>query len=273
MSRGSLLIIGGAEDKDGDCIILKKFLELAGGADAHILILGTATTLPEEVGATYLDAFQRIGARKVSFLALDNREAANDQATLELLESCSGVFFTGGDQMRITDFVGGSKVDVWLHQAFEQRGLVLAGTSAGAAMMSAIMVLGGHDTIAATSAVRLGPGLEFLPGVVIDMHFAQRGRVSRLLSAVAQFPHEIGIGIDEDTALVVHGEQFEVIGSGAVTILDAGQAAAVVIPKREGAIAMTNAKIHVLPHGYTFNLRTRLPVVIQTPEDAEEIGA
>ena len=258
--RGSLVIIGGAEDRTGPSAILCRFRDLCGGRSARIAVLGTATAIPDLIGPEYLKAFQAIGVSDAFFLPLSTREEANDDATIVRLEQADGVFFTGGDQLRITSVLGGSHADTWLHQAYAERGLVLAGTSAGAAMMSGTMVVGGSDAQPSTSGVRLGPGLEFLPGVVIDMHFAERGRLSRLLAAVARFPHDLGLGIDEDTALIVVGDCFEVVGAGAVTIVDAGEATSIAVPDDDGPVALTGATIHVLPAGYRFDLRTRQPV-------------
>jgi cyanophycinase len=232
-------------------------------------VLGTATSAPEELGPAYLKVFEELGVGNTDFLPLSTREEANAEATLDALRAATAVYFTGGDQLRITSIIGGSRVDVLLHEAYERDGLILGGTSAGAAMMSSTMVLGGSDTVPSTSAVRLGPGLEFLPGVVIDMHFAERGRLSRLLAAVARFPHDLGVGIDEDTALVVDDDRFEVIGSGAVTIVDAGEATSIFVPEDEGPIALTGAKIHVLPAGYRFDMRARSPEVTGTRDDGQ----
>ncbi len=262
---GQLVIIGGAEDRAGRAVILRRFRDLCGGENARIAVLGTATTIPNEVGDDYTKAFRAIGVEEVVFLPLASRREANAAKTIEILEGVDGVFFTGGDQLRIAAIVGGSRVGVWLHQKFEQ-GLVIAGTSAGAAMMSSIMIQGGSDTMPSKPAVSLGPGLGFLPGVVIDMHFTERQRLPRLLAAVARFPHDLGIGIDEDTALIVDGNRFEVIGTGAVTIIDAGEATSIVGPHDERPIALTGALIHVLTTGYAFDLATRSAEITAGPE-------
>ncbi|MGH3777332.1 MAG: cyanophycinase [Pseudonocardiaceae bacterium] len=262
---GQLVIIGGAEDRVGGAVILQRFRDLCGGENARIAVLGTATTIPDEVGADYITAFRAIGVEEVVFLPLGSRDEANSAETIEILDGVDGVFFTGGDQRRIAAFVGGSRVDVWLHQKFEQ-GLVIAGTSAGAAMMSSTMIQGGADTTTSTPAVALGPGLGFLPGVVIDMHLTERGRLTRLLAAVARCPHHLGIGIDEDTALIVDGNRSEVVGAGTVTIIDAAQATSIVGPDDERPIALADALIHVLASGYAFDLATRSAEITAGPE-------
>jgi cyanophycinase len=264
---GTLVIVGGCEDRTGERHVLGRVAELAGGADARIVVLGTATTAPDDVGPTYQKAFDGLGVREVTFLPCASREEANDPATVEAIENATGVFFTGGDQGRIAAVFGGSDADTALHDAWE-RGVVVAGTSAGAAMMSTTMILGGGEQVP-TNNVRTGPGLGFVSGIVVDMHFAERGRIARLLAVVAMFPHELGLGIDEDTAVVVTGSRFEVIGSGAVTVVDAGHATGVRLPAEgTGPIALTGAHIHVLPSGYAFELATRTPVIIEAPADS-----
>jgi cyanophycinase len=264
---GKLLVIGGAESHDaGDDAILERFVLLAGGAEAHLVVIATASESPAQREKEYAEVFHRLGAGRVTPLRLEDREDSNSDLAVSAIEHATGVFFTGGDQLRITTVVGGSKVDTALHARLAE-GMVLAGTSAGAAMMSSTMILGGSIASVSTDSVRTGPGMEFLPGVLIDMHFAQRGRLNRLLSAIAMFPHELGLGIDEDTAVLVTGSRFEVIGSGAVTVVDAGRATSVRIPADGGAIALTGAQIHVLPSGYAFELDTRAPVITGAPAD------
>lgn len=261
---GQLVIIGGAEDRVGGAVILRRFRDLCGGENARIAVVGTATTTPDEVGDGYTRAFHAIGVEEVVFLPLASRDEANATETIEILEGVDGVFFTGGDQKRIASIVGGSRVDVWLHQKFEQ-GLVIAGTSAGAAMMSSTMILGSSDTISSTSAVALGPGLGFLPGVVIDMHLTERGRRTRLLAAVVRFPHDLGIGIDEDTALIVDGNRFEVIGAGTVTIIAVGEVTSIAGPPDDARpIALTDVLIHVLATGCAFDLATRAEITAES---------
>jgi cyanophycinase len=204
--------------------------------------------------------FQRLGAEKVIPLRLDSRDDANSDLAVGAIERATGVFFTGGDQLRITTVVGGSKVDSALHTRLAE-GMILAGTSAGAAMMSGTMILGGDSPGVTRASVRTGPGLEFLPGVLIDMHFAERGRLNRLLSAVALYPHELGLGIDEDTAILAEGDSFEVLGTGTVTVVDAGAAADIRVPA-DGPIALVGARIHVLSAGCRFELSGRRPSIV-----------
>lgn len=272
--RGRLLIIGGAErHREGGTAILQRFVELAGGADANLVVIATASSEPDILEAEYADAFKRFGAGAVRALRLDSREQANSDEATDVLAAATGVFFTGGDQLRITTVIGGTRTDQLLQSLVHERGVVLAGTSAGAAMMSGTMIVGGDQPGVTTASVRTGPGLEFLPGVLIDMHFAERGRLNRLLSAVALYPHELGLGIDEDTAILADGDCFEVIGSGAVTVVDAGAASVIRVPAGgDGPIALTGARIHVLPAGYGFELTGRCPSIVDATAGTGERG-
>lgn len=264
---GTLVIIGGGEDRTGDRAVLRRVAELAGGDDARVVVVGTATTVPDEVGPVYEKGFGDL-AGEMTFLPVGSRDEANDPAVVEAIGNASAVFFTGGSQDRIAAIFGGSESDTALRRAWEDRDIVVAGTSAGAAMMSSTMILGGGEQVP-TNSVRTGPGLGFVSGIVVDMHFAERGRIARLLAVTAMFPHELGLGIDEDTAVVVHDTRFEVVGNGTVTVVDAGPASSVRIPAEgTGPIALTGARVHVLPAGYEFELSTRTPVIVNAPSDS-----
>ncbi len=258
--RRRLLIIGGAERRG--TAILARFVELAGGPAADIVVLATASRDPDILETEYVSAFTGLGAGTVRALRAGTRAEAADPAALA---GATGVFFTGGDQRRITSILGGTALDSTLQARVADGSLVLGGTSAGAAMMSGTMIVGGDEPGVTTTAVRTAPGLELLPGVLIDMHFAERGRLNRLLSAVALYPHELGLGIDEDTAILTDGDWFEVLGRGSVTVVDAGCAADIRVPD-EGPIAIAGARIHVLPAGFTFHLTGRRPGSGRTPE-------
>jgi len=260
-SSGPLVIIGGAEDKTDECQILRAFVRLAGGPRARVVILTVASREPTQIGETYLEVFQRLGVKNAVALDIRGRNQASQADMVAAVARATAVFFTGGEQLRITNLLGGTEMDQALHRRHEE-GLVLGGTSAGAAMMSGTMIVEGQlEATPRLGNVRIGPGLEFLHGVIIDQHFGQRGRSGRLLSALAQYPHQLGIGIDENTALVVQGEEMEVIGCGAVTILDAGAATYndVLERKKSQHVAICNVKLHVLTAGFRFHLRDRLP--------------
>ena len=269
----TLVIVGGGEDRTGERAVLRRVAEVAGGDNARIAVIGTATTVPDEVGPVYEKAFADL-AGEMRFLPVGSREEANSPETVDAIERATAVFFTGGSQDRIAAIFGGSESDTALRRAWEERGIVVAGTSAGAAMMSSTMILGGGEQVP-TNSVRTGPGLGFVSGIVVDMHFAERGRIARLLAVTAMFPHELGLGIDEDTAVVLCDSVFEVVGSGTVTVVDAGPASSVRIPAEgTGPIALTGARVHVLPSGYKFELATRTPVITDAPSDtrARELG-
>jgi cyanophycinase len=259
--RGRLLVIGGAErHQPGGDAILRRFVDLAGGPAAHLVVVATASEEPDILEKEYEDVFYRFGAGQVRPLRLVGREQANGDDAVAILEAATGVFFTGGDQRRITSVIGGTRCDSVLQARVDGGEVILAGTSAGAAMMASTMIIGGDRAGVTADSVRTGPGMEFLAGVLVDMHFAERGRLNRLLAAVALYPHELGLGIDEDTAILVDGDAFTVIGTGSVTVIDAGLADVVGVPADGGGpIALTNARIHVLPQGCTFELTGRRP--------------
>ncbi len=261
---GSLIIIGGAEDKKRDPIILKEFIRMAGSDRAKIVIMTVATELPQEVGSEYVRIFKDLAGpnSEVTTVDVETRDQANCPEAIARIEAATAVFFTGGDQFRITRLLGGTKLDMTLHDRYE-KGLVLAGTSAGASMMSSIMIIHGPaETTARVGMTRLGAGMEFLPGVIIDQHFAQRGRINRLLTAIAQYPHHLGIGIDENTAIIVEGNICRVVGAGSITVLDAGNVSNG-IPSREESdenLAIGDVRLHLLPAGHGFDLRNRNPI-------------
>lgn len=262
-SQGPLVIIGGAEDREGDCLVLREFVRRAGGIKAKIVVLTAATTAPREVGETYINAFGRIGAEDVQVIDTEHPEDGDRQEAVEKVQQATGIFFTGGDQARIIELVKGTRVD----QAIRQRhaeGAVVGGTSAGAAMMPDIMIIEGDSaTNPRVDAVSMGPGMGFLPGIAVDQHFSQRGRLGRLISALVQQQAILGLGIDEDTAVIVEGNQLEVVGQGSVTVVDETAATHNNLDrllKSEG-LAICGVKLHILPAGYRFDLQTKQPVV------------
>ncbi len=256
---GQLIIIGGAEDKEGECQILREFIRRAGGRDAKIVIMTVATSLPGEVGSDYRYLFEKLGAEQVKIVDTEQREDTSDSGNLEVIENATGVFFTGGDQARITNVLKNTAIDDLLHQKFEQ-GLVIAGTSAGAAMMPDIMIVEGEGkTNPRLDTVTLEPGMGFLSQVAIDQHFSQRGRLGRFVSALIQQPAVLGFGIDENTAIAVNGDEIEVLGEGAVTIVDVANISHTNLKEslHDEALAICGAKLHILPNGYRFSLKKR----------------
>ena len=270
-NQGKLLIIGGAEDKEGDCKILREFLRCAGGTKAHIVIMTAATSLPGEVGDNYIRVFERLGAEDVRVLDTQTPEDANNPEYLEAIEQATGIFFTGGDQARIISCLKDTQLDAAMHKRYSE-GIIIGGTSAGAAMMPDMMIIeGDSETNPRVDVVAMGPGMGFLPDVVIDQHFAQRGRLGRLVTALLLQPAVLGFGIDENTAILVSGDELEVIGENAVTVIDESEKLHDNIDGRlkDEGLAICGAKLHILPHGYRFNLKTRQPVFDSAATTAE----
>lgn len=259
---GPLVLIGGAEDRTGECRVLREFVRLAGGSRARVVIATVATEIPVEVGDDYAAVFRRLGCKAAKRLDVPDRAAAHAPDAAAAVQAATGVFFTGGNQLRITNLLGGSPLDQLLHRR-RGEGLVLAGTSAGAAMMSGTMIIGGaNEATPRAGVVEVGPGLEFLRGVMVDQHFTRRGRTGRLLAALARYPHLLGVGIDEDTALIADGPEFRVVGSGAVTVADLGSVTfnnALELTTGEH-LGICGVKVHILPDGFRFDLLTRTAI-------------
>jgi cyanophycinase len=251
--HGRLFIIGGGEDRKDDKIVLSRLVELAGGSDARIAVVTAASTLHHEMWSVYDEAFGALGVRQRAPVVIENRDDANDETRAEALFNADAVFMTGGDQKRLLQLIGGTKIDKAMHRALRERGACIAGTSAGASAMSEHMLWEGgtRDPHPEKGTVHLAAGLGFVRRVVIDQHFSERQRLGRLLSIVAQNPYLLGCGIDEDTALVVEpGVGLEVVGEGAVTLLDGREMLSnyLEIDERE-RLELTNVKLHLLPAG------------------------
>ncbi|MEM9165326.1 MAG: cyanophycinase [Cyanobacteria bacterium P01_F01_bin.4] len=257
--RGKLIIIGGAEDRYDDCLILREFLRCAGGVKARIAILTAATGEPREAGETYIELFEQLGVEDVTVVDTRDRNDGETVDALDAIADATGIFFTGGDQARIIDTIKDTLLEDILHKRHNE-GIVIAGTSAGAAAIPDVMIVeGDSQTHARLDAAEMGPGLGFLSGIIVDQHFAQRGRLGRLLAATLQRPSTLGFGIDEDTAIVVDGDEARVIGSGAVTIVDESTTTYSNLDTilKDEAFAVCGVQLHVLPAGYGFNLATR----------------
>lgn len=262
-ARGRLMAIGGGEDKEKDCLILKEFVRLAGGTKARIVIMTTATEMPAEVAAEYKEVFERLGAKQIESIDVSQRTDAMKPEYIESVKHATGVFFTGGDQLHITSLMGGTPLQKTIVERYEKN-LIIAGTSAGAAMMGNSMILtGDSDENPRSGSVEMAPGTDLIVGCTIDTHFSQRGRHGRLLTAVAHFPQDIGFGIDENTAMIVNKDHFEVIGEGAVTVIDGGAMTYTDVPyvKNGQSIALAGVRIHVLPEGHKFDLKKREMII------------
>jgi cyanophycinase len=264
--HGHLVIIGGAEDRQGPKEILSRVAEVSEGEKGHVVLLTTASEVAakdakaeKEFREIYEPAFKECGMGRVTPLSVFTRQAANDPANIEAIEKSTCVFMSGGSQERLTSILAGTEMCAALHRGFRTRGLTIAGTSAGASVMSEHMLLGGSsDSLPRKRAVPVAAGLGFLYQAIIDQHFTERQRIGRLLSVIAQNPFLIGIGIDEDTALIVHpGVSMEVVGNGAVTLVDGRSMIYSNINEvREGdVLAMSNIQLHLLPAGFKHNIR------------------
>jgi cyanophycinase len=260
--RGRLVIIGGSEDKEKDCTILKEFVKLSGGARARLVVTTVATSEFKEAMAEYKAVFKSLGVDDVEAFDVSQRLDTENEKALEAIKKATGIFFTGGDQLKITSLLGGTRMHDLLHEA-HQKGTVIGGTSAGAAMMSnSMFISGASDNNPRLGGMEIGPGMDFLLGAMIDTHFSQRGRIGRLLTAVAHYPQDLGFGIDENTAMVVEGDEIRVIGEGAVTVVDAGDITFTNLPDiGEGdSLALFDVRLHVLPEGHRFDLKKREPI-------------
>jgi cyanophycinase len=273
--NGALVIIGGAEDKEEEQLILKEFVRLAGGAKARIVVMTVATNLPQELGDEYERVFRKLGVDDVCFIDVSDRKDASAEERLKTIKQATGVYFTGGNQLHVTSLLGGSPMSEILRER-HAKGLIVAGTSAGAAMMSNSMIISGEaDSAPRFGEVGIGPGMDFVPYSMIDTHFSQRGRFGRLLTAVAHYPQNLGFGIDENTAMIVEDKEFQVIGENTVTVIDAGAITYTNLPDLEENQALTvhGVVVHVLADGHRFDLEQRAPIAKErTGERAHSKG-
>jgi len=261
--KGDLIAIGGAEDKTSGSDILTRVLALAPHDKRKVAVVTTASGIPEETFEGYHAAFTGLGAEAVTHLNVRDRADADDPAHLEVLRGCGVVFFSGGDQMRLTTILGASAV-LNAIRAHLAHGGVVAGTSAGAACICSTMIYGGDvvDSLR-KGAVRMTAGLGFVTGLIIDTHFLERGRFTRLMEAGATSPEQIGVGIGEDAAVIIHdGTLLEVVGPGHVVIVDsAGIIGSNIAELEDGAaVAVENVVMHALIEGYGYDVRTRRPI-------------
>jgi cyanophycinase len=259
---GTVVAIGGAEDRKGDSEILQEVIKQAGGSRAKIVVLTVATDDPQKHFDEYGEVFERLGHKEVAFVDVSLREHALEPERIDMLRDAQCLFFTGGDQLFITSLLGGTMMEKCMHELHEQ-GTVIAGTSAGAAMMGTSMIVSGtSDDNPRSESVQISPGMDFLDRMTIDTHFSQRGRHGRLLTAIAHYPRCLGVGIDEDTAIVVRNGHFDVIGSGCATVADFSNLSYSNLPRLEKNESLTlhDIRLHVLSAGHRYDLGTRRPI-------------
>ena len=261
--RGPLLIVGGTEAPCEGPDILRRFVALAGGPDAPIVVLTAASTIPDKVWHDYQAGLMQAGARHSSHAHVDNRADAGSDKVLAAVRAARGIFISGGDQKRLMTHVGGTALHEALRAAVLERGACLAGTSAGASAMGVHMVTDGQAEFSPEKgAIGMGAGLGLVPHCILDQHFSQRHRINRLLTLVAADPELTGIGIDEDTGLLLAADGgIEVIGLGAVTIVDGRHMQSNLADIDEGAMpTMLDVRVHVLPSGTAYDT---LPAVLE----------
>jgi cyanophycinase len=272
-AKGILIPVGGNEDKGHEENemytlefiqegILFHIVREAGGVNAKIVVIPTASSIPVEVCETYRQAFEKLGCLHVDFLDIRTREEAEDPAAIALVKAADCVMFTGGDQSKITNFIGGTILHEILIDRYSNEKFVIAGTSAGAMCMSEEMITGGNSSESfRKGVVGMGKGMRFTPNLIIDSHFIHRGRFGRLMEAVAKFPQLIGIGLAEDTGLIIrNNSEFEVIGSGMVILFDGRNILHnnIDLLKVGTPMTLTNMTTHVLANGDKFDLNTRV---------------
>lgn len=257
--RGFIVPIGGAEDKEGTAEILRRFLDVSGGRGSRIVIIPTASRL-EDTGRRYEKLFKKLGADEAKALPLASRDDAAKAEWLDYIEHAHGIFVTGGNQLRLSTTLGGTPVAKAIRRA-NARGVAVGGTSAGAAILSEHMIAFGNEGHTPhAGGVSLVPGFGLTNRIVIDQHFRQRDRLGRLLTALAYNPFAVGVGLDEDTAAFIDPHRrISVVGTGAITIVDASELShSSIAEAKEGhAVCMTNVRLHVLTEGGTFDLETR----------------
>ena len=257
--RGWIVPIGGAENKENDRHILERFVRVSGGDVANIVVIPTASRM-HETGARYEQLFADMGAAHVATMDFGTRRDCQEPGRLRRLEEATGIFFTGGNQLRLTTLLGGTPVAKLIRMR-NARGVAVGGTSAGASILSEHMIAFGDEGSAVVSgSVRLAPGLGLTNRFIIDQHFRERDRLGRLITALAYNPFAIGIGLDEDTAAFIGpDETLEVEGSGGVTVVDGSEVSYSSISEvAEGQpVCVLGLRLHILTAGATFNLHTR----------------
>jgi len=267
--------IGGAEDKGAtnNEAILKRFVELAGGKEAKIVVIPTASQVPEEMAKTYINAFGKLKAKSVEILDIRERCDANSDASVQLLEGATGIFITGGTQSRLVALIAGT-LTMECIRTRNADGVVVAGTSAGASIVASHLMSGDShidggtgDAAARKGMTELVAGFGLLQDIIVDQHFSQRGRMGRLVSVYAANPGLLSIGLDEDTAVVIDREgMLEVLGSGMVTIVDGRNAISDYYERELGEVlTVVDSHLFVLGPGRRFDLDTRRPVIDWAP--------
>ena len=262
-AKGSLFLIGGAEDKTGPCVVLRRFVELCGGSSASIGVCATASTRAQQASDFYVDLFKRLGVKDVFAMPITSRQDAFDPKYIRFMSQLSGIFFTGGNQLTLTSAIGGTGLSQALHDMY-MRGGVVGGTSAGASAVSRHMVMAGKTGVSPRkNMVSIAAGLGLLKNVIVDQHFSARRRIGRLLTVVAHNPFLLGVGIDEDTAAHFDSQQMmHVVGRGTVTVLDGSEMTYSNVSQVDSGhvpLCIYNVRTHVLIDGFSYDVTRRQP--------------
>lgn len=259
---GSLLLIGGAEDKVGSRVILSRFVQLAGGSQARIAIMATASSFQDLIGERYMSLFAAMNVAHVEMLQVRDRMQAQQEEPLAQLDAASGIFIAGGDQLKLTAILGGTQVAQRIRQC-HRKGCVVGGTSAGASVAAEHMMAYGSSGIPPRkSMMHFAPGLGLISGVIIDQHFGARGRAGRLMTAVAHNPGLLGLGLDEDTAVEINASGLlTVLGRGSVMIVDGTEMSYTDIHRipENAPLTIFGMRLHVLSSGYHYDIGSRMP--------------
>lgn len=259
---GNLIIIGGAEDKEGKKEILKRVCDSIDKERGTLVIATVATEYPKEVAEKYKEVFGNLNVKNIKVLDIAERCDAYEEKNINIIRESALIFFTGGDQLRITSLIGGTPIYDELKEACN-KGKFIVGTSAGASVMSDTMVVQGDDDDSPRKCtLKMSPGFGLIKGVIIDQHFAQRGRIGRLLAGIAQNPEILGIGIDENTGIIVNQTgTIEVIGEGAVYFIDGSTITYTNVSElhADEILSMHNVKLHVLTNGNKFDFIKKSP--------------
>jgi cyanophycinase len=260
-TKPAVMIIGGAEDKIQAKQILQTFFQRSGGENARIAIVPSASREPAIIGNRYGTIFGDMGAKAIEVLDIQDRSQGEKSNWIEFVETCTGVFLTGGDQLRLCGLLADTPIMEIVRKRAQLGAVTLAGTSAGAAVMGLQMIAGGGSGESPNRAlVDMTIGLGIVPEVIVDQHFHNRNRMARLMSAIASHPDRLGIGIDEDTcALFEHNGIFQVIGKGTVTVVDPGEVSFRNLPAvgSTAPLSIHNLRVHILSHGDRYDFHHR----------------
>ena len=273
--KGTLIPIGGNEDKGEKSNfktkgVLMHVLRESGGANAKVVVIPTASQIPVEVGENYVSAFGKLGCENVTVMNITDKRQSEDPTRLELIRNADCVMFSGGNQARISSKIGGTSLHRLLRERLHHDDFVIAGTSAGAMAMAEEMIAGGSSSESLfKGAVKMKKGLSLMPGLIIDTHFVRRGRFGRLVEAMAMFPNKLGVGLAEDTGLIIkHGTEFRVIGSGMVLMMDPSNLThnSHLLLKTGTPMSISNLTTHVLANGDHFRFEDRTVQVLPIGE-------